>query len=157
MEDKFESVETITESEETENENTDTPVAENEPDVEPPVLGDIPPSESVDVDIQVTDGDAPTHSTSPGDVSEGDVSMGDVSTGDISGGDAVPGDKTSRTASPTAGTSALQVEVTCTCSCGDVVPLWDSDIADYSTTDGLLLLILIVAAVNTFLAARRKK
>lgn len=154
MEDKLESVETITESEEAKNENTDTPVAENEPDVEPPVLGDVPPSESVDADIQVTvsDGDAPTDSTSPGD-----VSTGDVSTGDISDGDAVPKDKSSRTASPAPGATALQVEATCSCSCGDVVPLWDSDIAEYSTTDGLLLLILIVAAVNTFLIARRKK
>ncbi len=157
MQDKIESVETITESEEAEHENTDTPVAENEPDVESPVLGDIPPSEGVNADIQVTDGDAPTDSTSPGDVSEGDVSMGDVSTGDTSGGDAVQENKPTRTASPTAGTTALQVEATCTCSCGDVTHLWDSDIAEYSTTDGLLLLILIVAAVNTFLTVRRKK
>lgn len=70
-----------------------------------------------------------TTDVSTGDVSTGDVSSGDISTGDITAGDTMP--------------------LVGYCSYEAKPLLWESDIADYDTTDGLLLLILVFTILNT--------
>ena len=57
----------------------------------------------------------------------------------VSGGDVIP-------------TSDIQFS----CSCADDTPLWQSDIADYGVTDGLLLLILIVLSIQTFIVSGKR-
>ena len=68
-----------------------------------------------------------------------DVSTGDVSTGDVSGGDISTGDITAGDAMPLVGYCSYEAKPL----------LWESDVADYDTTDGLLLLILIFTMLNT--------
>ena len=44
------------------------------------------------------------------------------------------------------------------CTCVDEIPLWQSNIAEYGVTDGLLLLILVVLTIQTaMLAGKRGK
>lgn len=63
------------------------------------------------------------------DVSGGDVSGSDVSLGDVSSG---------------------SLSVTYTACLYEPKPnLWESDISEFDTTDGLLLLILVFVVVNT--------
>ncbi len=137
---EFESVESKEESEAMENENSDATDTENDVEIEPSVLGDIPSSESGDADIPVT-------------VSDGDVSPGMVSTGDVSTGDATVSPATSSVINPV----VTQTEIVCSCSCGDSVPLWESDISKYDTTDGLLLLILVFTVIGTLMSIFRKE
>lgn len=75
-----------------------------------------------------------------------DVSTGDVSTGDVSGGDISAGDITAGDIMPLVGYCSYEAKPL----------LWESDITDYDTTDGLLLLILIFTIVNTAINVFRK-
>lgn len=100
--------------------------------------------------------DSPSGDSSSGDTSSGDVSVvvssGDVSSGDSSG-DVTPGD-VSGGAFPSVVDSP---SATFSCLYEPKPLLWESDICDYDTTDGLLLLILIFTIVNTAFNVFRKR
>lgn len=101
--------------------------------------------------------DSPSGDSSSGDTSSGDVSV-DVSSGDLSAGDSSV-DVTSGDVSGDAIPSVVADSPTATFSClYEPKPLlWESDISDYDTTDGLLLLILIFTIVNTAFTVFRKR
>lgn len=84
------------------------------------------------------------------DVSSGDVTAVETETietpvADVSGGDVV-------TFPPDASQEVQQT----VCACIEKPLLWESDITNYDTTDGLLLLILIFTILNTALNVFRK-
>lgn len=134
-ESEFESVESKEESEVIENESSGATDAEDNTETEPSVLDSVPSPESSEADTSVA--------VSAGDSSPDTVSGGDISIGDITASSAVPS-----TVSPL----VTQTEMVCTCSCGDSVSLWESDISEYDTTDGLLLLILGFVVLMTVLS-----
>ncbi|MDE6016519.1 MAG: hypothetical protein K2H41_12630 [Acetatifactor sp.] len=140
MKDEFESVETteteeINDVEETETETADKLETEND---------FVSTDETVQSDV--SSGDS-SHDASGIDVSSGDVSTGDVSAGDVSGG--------SSSENRTVYNIPETLEVTCTCHDDTPPLLWESDIAQYSITDGLLLLILITLALDVALFRRK--
>ena len=109
-----------------------------------------------DVSSDLPSVDSPPGHSSSGDSSSGDVrvdvSSGDVSSGDSSG-DVTPGD-VSAGAIPSVVDSP---SATFSCLYEPKPLLWESDISDYDTTDGLLLLILIFTIVNTAFNVFRKR
>lgn len=108
-------------------------------------LGDVSSNESGEdiVSVDVSAGDSDTGA----DVSAGDSSP-DVSAGDVSGSDV------SNLVLNPATDSDPNYNIRVSCSCGDVVPLWESSINDFDTTDGLLLLILCVLLFMAFVRRR---
>lgn len=133
----IESVETTQESEVIEDDVIVSEDTESDEETEPFVLDDVPSSENgaSDIPVAVSDGDAPVA------VSDGDASVV-VSDGDV----------------PVAvsdGDAPVFMSVVYSVSPPDVVPLWESDIADYGVTDGLLLLILVALVFQTLLLRKR--
>lgn len=93
-----------------------------------------------------------------GDVSSGEVhpdtSSVDISSGDVSAGDTLDSSGNRITPSVVYGIPET-LEVTCTCH-EEVSPLlWESDITQYSVTDGLLLLILITLVLDIVIFRRK--
>jgi len=97
----------------------------------------------------VSDGDS-----SADDVSDGDSTSNDVSTGDVSGGDTSSGDVDKPSKETGANATA---PIYTTCAYEPKPNLWESNIAEYDTTDGLLLLILIFTIINTAFNVLRKR
>lgn len=129
----------ITETEETTEPEEET--TESTEETAEPLEESTEPTEETTEDV--TDGDTDAVDVSDGDTEKDGVSSGDISDGDVSKGDISSGDTT-----PPPDTNDTLVTYS-TCLYEPKPNLWESDIADYDTTDGLLLLILIFTAVNT--------
>ncbi len=123
----------VTETEESTEETTEETTESEEESTEP----------TEETAEDVTDGNTDAVDVSDGDTQKEDVSSGDVSDGDVSEGDVSSGDTT-----PPPDTNDTLVTYS-TCLYEPKPNLWESDIAGYDTTDGLLLLILIFTIANT--------
>lgn len=116
---------------------------------EPTKESEEPTAESNDSAVDVSDGDSESEDVSDGDSASNDISTGDVSDGDTSSGDA---DKPIK---QTGATTTAPVYTTCAYE--PKPNLWESDINEYDTTDGLLLLILVFTVINTAFNVLRKR
>lgn len=110
-------------------------------------LGDVSSGQGIEDDIptvEVSSGDATPEvssgdvipEVSGGDVSSGDVTEGDITSGDVSGSDFVGGSDN---------------VFICQCSVSEPTPLFEADVQELDTTDGLLLLILCVLLFIAFI------
>ena len=105
------------------------------------IMDSVPYNQGSDntVSVDVSSGDLPIVETETTEAPVADVSGGDVTT--------FP---------PDASLTMMQELQQTTCACIEKPLLWESDISNYDTTDGLLLLILIFTMLNTALNVFRK-
>lgn len=108
------------------------------------LLGDVSSGQGFEDDIpvvEISSGDVKP------DVTSGNVEIIDVSVGDVSGGDASSGDVSVSGGDASAGVNNTFV---CECSVAEPTPLFEADIQKLDTTDGLLLMILLVLLFIAF-------
>ena len=106
------------------------------------VVQDVPVEDVPVEDVPVVD--APVE-----DVPAVDVPVVDAPVVDVSSGNAGDNFPVSTVLTGNGSGSVSESVEAVVCSCVQKPPLWESDISEYDTTDGLLLLILLFTILNT--------